>query len=222
MSAPASAWLSAWRTSTATVSSLRIAPSSQQAVMAVAGIGIERHVGEDADIGHGLLDGAAGPADQVFGVERLAADCVPQARIGVGKQRHRRDAQLRGALGLADDLVDAEALDARHRGDGIARVVAVDDEERPDEVVDGQHVLAHEAAGPVGLAVAAGPVGQVQARTRGARRRRRPAGRATRVAGLWNGVTRDAIGVSSADRRRRSRRQVGRSLNFPVSPTPFG
>ena len=32
---------------------------AQDAVMAVAGEGIERHVGDDADIRHGLLDGRA-------------------------------------------------------------------------------------------------------------------------------------------------------------------
>ena len=38
---------------------------AQQAVMAVAGVGIERHVAQDADLRHFLLDGADGPADQI-------------------------------------------------------------------------------------------------------------------------------------------------------------
>ena len=34
---------------------------AQDAVMAVAGEGVERGVGDDADLGHGRLDGAASP-----------------------------------------------------------------------------------------------------------------------------------------------------------------
>ena len=47
--------------------------------MAVAGIGIERHVAEDADLRHLFLDGADGAADQVVGVERLGAVVVASA-----------------------------------------------------------------------------------------------------------------------------------------------
>ena len=51
MSAPAAAWLSAWPTSTSTVSSLSdIAGLVEQPVLPVAGIGIERDVGQHADV----------------------------------------------------------------------------------------------------------------------------------------------------------------------------
>ena len=43
------------------------------AVMAVAGIGVEGDVGDDADLRHGLLDLAHGAADQVAAVQRLGA-----------------------------------------------------------------------------------------------------------------------------------------------------
>ena len=39
---------------------------AQQAVMAVAGIGIERHIAKDADVRHLLLDGADRLADEVL------------------------------------------------------------------------------------------------------------------------------------------------------------
>ena len=38
---------------------------------------------------------------------------------------------------------------------GARTLRAVDDEQRPDQVVGGQHVLAHHAPGPFGAAVAA-------------------------------------------------------------------
>ena len=44
---------------------------AQQAVMAVAGIGIERDVAQHADVRDRLLDRADRAADEVVGVERL-------------------------------------------------------------------------------------------------------------------------------------------------------
>ncbi len=61
MSAPASACITAARTIWSTVSSLTMIAVAQDAVMAVAGEGIERHVGDDADIRHRLLEGARSP-----------------------------------------------------------------------------------------------------------------------------------------------------------------
>ena len=73
MSAPASAWTSACSTSSSTVSSLTTLPGLvDQPVMAVRGIGIERDVGQHADLGHRILDRADRAAHQVVGVERLA------------------------------------------------------------------------------------------------------------------------------------------------------
>ena len=63
--------------------SLTISPSLQQPVMAVAGIGIERHIAHDADLRHRLLDGAHRPADQIVGIERLAAVVVCAAPASV-------------------------------------------------------------------------------------------------------------------------------------------
>ena len=46
---------------------------AQYAVMAVAGIGIQRHVAQYADFRDGRLDGAHRAAHQVVGVQRFAA-----------------------------------------------------------------------------------------------------------------------------------------------------
>ncbi len=43
----------------------------------------------------------------------------------------------------------------------MALVVAVDNEDRPDQIVRGQHVLSHHAARPIGAAIAPHPDGQV-------------------------------------------------------------
>ena len=116
MSQPASACTSAWRHQHRHGLVVEDDAVAQQAVMAVAGVGIERHVAEHADLRHLLLDGADGAADQVVGVERLAAGLVAQFRVGVGEQRDAGDGELGRALGLAHRLVDRQPLDAGHRG----------------------------------------------------------------------------------------------------------
>ena len=49
---------------------------------------------------------------------------------------------------LATTLSIGQPLDARHRGDGHALVGALDDEQRPDQVVDAEAMLGDEAARP--------------------------------------------------------------------------
>ena len=71
--------------------------------------------------------------------------------------------QLHRALGVAHRLVDAEPVDARHRGDAGALVVAVDHEQRPDQIVGGENVFPHQPARPFRLAVAAGADRQIEA-----------------------------------------------------------
>ena len=58
---------------------------------------------------------------------------------------------------------DGEPVDARHRGNGRALVVAVDQKQRPDQIVRGQDIFAHQPPRPFGLAVAARPNGQIEA-----------------------------------------------------------
>ena len=147
-SAPASACTSDWRTSTSSVSSLAISPPRTQPVVAMAGVGIERDVEDDADVEARRLDGARRAAHEVLGIEGLARVLGAQLGLGVGKERDRRDAERSRLLRGGDDVVDREALDARHGGDRHALVAALDDEERPDQVVDAEPVLGDEAARP--------------------------------------------------------------------------
>ena len=126
-----------------------------QAVMAVAGEGIERDVAEHAEVGKFLLDRAHRLADQIVRIERLRAVLVAQRRLGIGKQRDAGNVQLHRALGLAHRLIDAEPLHAGHRGHGRALVVAVDHEQRPDQIVRGEDIFPHQPARPFRLAIAA-------------------------------------------------------------------
>ena len=146
---------------------------AQEAVVAVAGIGIEGHVRDDADLRHGRLDGAHRTADEVVRLQGLGAARVARRRVGVREQGDGGDAQPRRPLGLAHGLVDRQALHLRHGGDRLASSRPFDQEQRPDQIIDAEAALAHEAARPLGLAVAPRTLRQGKAR-RGIVARRRP------------------------------------------------
>ena len=83
-------------------------------VMAMAGVGIERHVAHDADFRHRRLDGAHRPADQIVLVKGLAGIGGPQRLAGVWKQGDEGNAQGGGFLGLPHGQINAVALNTRH------------------------------------------------------------------------------------------------------------
>ena len=158
--------------------------AAQQSVVAMARIGVERDIGDEADGGRRGLDRAAGAAHEIVGIQRLAALGIAPVGIGIGEEREGGNAEPLGAQGLADRLVDGEPLDAGHRGHLVAALVAVDEENRPDQIVGRQNVFTRQATRPLGLAVAARAMDQIEARWHGAtsttenRKRKRPAGRA--------------------------------------------
>ncbi len=128
---------------------------ADEAVVAVGIVGVEGDVEEDADLGDGGLDGAGGAADEVLGVPGLGGVGVLVGGLRVGKEREAGDAEAGGLLGGADGAVDREAGDAGERGDGLVEVVALADEDRPDQVGGGEAGLRHHGADPRGAAEAA-------------------------------------------------------------------
>src|SRR5262249_62203091 len=90
---------------------------AQQAVMAVAGVGIESDVAEYPNLRHSLLDCPNGTTYQIVRIERLASVLVAALRVGIGKEREAGNGKLGGALRLSPGFVNREALAARHRGD---------------------------------------------------------------------------------------------------------
>jgi len=61
------------------------------------------------------------------------------------EQRQRRNTQRDQFLGLLEQQIDRQPLDARHRRHALTAVLAVEHEHRQDQIVDGQRVLAHQA-----------------------------------------------------------------------------
>ena len=147
-SAPARAWFSAWRDQRLDrlVVEDRTSPSAHEPVVAVAGVGVERDVGDEAKLRKLALDRAAGAADKIALVQRFASLGVFERDLGVGEERNRRNLEVDRPLGLAHRFFDGQAVDAGHRVDRDAAFVAVDEEERPDKIVRRQDVLAPRAA----------------------------------------------------------------------------
>ena len=128
----------------------------------MAGIGIERDVAEDADLRHLFLDRPNGATDQVVRIERLAALLVAPRGIGIREQRDARDGELGRPFGVPHRLIDRKPLDARHRGNRDPRFGPVNQEQRPDQIVGGQEILAHQPPRPLGFSVAARAGGEVE------------------------------------------------------------
>jgi hypothetical protein len=121
----------------------------EHAVVAVARVGIERHIAEHADLRHGLLDRTHRAADEVLSVQCLAPVGRLERWVGIGEQRHDRDAERGCFLRRARDEVHRQPVHAGHGGDGRSGVRALGDEDRPDEIGRAERVLGDQPPRPV-------------------------------------------------------------------------
>ena len=98
-----------------------------------------------------FLSARHGAAAQVVGAFRLPRRARSSSRVGIDREeRHRRDAELGGLLHCPQQAGRSSAAPRRAWMRRPPLGAAVLDEDRPDQVVDGQRVLAHQAAGPGG------------------------------------------------------------------------
>jgi hypothetical protein len=107
----------------------------EQAVLAVAGEGVQRHVGQQAQVGEALLQLAHRARHQAVGVGGLAAVGRLQRRVDHREQRHHRHTQLHAVFGHREQAVQAAALHAGHAGHVLHLALAVEHEHRQDQVV---------------------------------------------------------------------------------------
>ena len=115
----------------------------------MAGIGIERDIGEDADcIAMRGLDRTDRATHQIVGVERLRAIIAAPVGLGIGEQSDARNAKLDRFLRAHDDLVDRPARNAGQRSNRFLNGLTLGDEQWPNQVGGGQHRLAHHRAAP--------------------------------------------------------------------------
>ncbi|MNC19631.1 hypothetical protein D3C75_675660 [compost metagenome] len=142
---------------------LHVAAIVEDAVLAVGGERVEGHVGDDAQLRKARTQGAGGALGQAVRIPGLLGEQRLLLQRGDREQRQRRNAQ-RNALGrLLEQQVDGQALDPRHRRHRLATVLALQHEHRQDQIVGGQHVLAHQTAGELVATIAAQAGGGEQA-----------------------------------------------------------
>ena len=112
-----------------------IAVLVDQPVLAMAGIGIERDVGQNADIiAQRVLHRLCGATHQVVGVQRFPAIIAALAGRGIGKQGNAGNAEIKSLAGALDDAVDRPARDARKRRDRFLDALPFGNEQRPDQI----------------------------------------------------------------------------------------
>ena len=93
-----------------------VAVGVEHAVMAVAGVGIERDVGDEKRFGRGLLDLADGGEEPVLGNGGVLAAGVLEAGVDLGKERDGLDAERGEFLHLGDGVAQVEARLSGQRG----------------------------------------------------------------------------------------------------------
>lgn len=130
--------------------------------MAMARIGIERDIGDKAEIWHFAFDRAASPANEIPRIERLARLFIAQAMVGEREKRKRRNPELNRIYCRAHGKVDGKPLDAGHGGNRLPCVFPFAKKNWPDEIGGGERVFAHEPARPAGLAVAPQALGKIE------------------------------------------------------------
>ena len=103
-----------------------------QAILAVAGIGVKRHVGDDAELGERLLQRRHGARHQPVRIPGFLGARRLERRIDHRKQGQRRNAERLRAFGGLQQTIDALPLDAGHRSDCFDAITAVQHEDRID------------------------------------------------------------------------------------------
>jgi hypothetical protein len=155
MSAPAAAWQSACRGNGEIVGD--VTGRVEKSILSMAGVRIERDIGDHAQGGEAVFQGAHRPRDQPLRIPCFAG--IKRLLVGAdhGEDRHRRDPELETALRVGQQEIDALAGDAgqgRHR---IRPPLAVLDERGIDQVARLEPMLPHELARKLVAAHAARP-----------------------------------------------------------------
>ena len=96
--------------------------------MTMAGIGVERAITYNANVGHDGFDGSYGLADEVVFIICLTAIGGAQFVWRIWEQGDGFDAELMSLFDLFNQQIDTIAHHARHGGDGFGFIIAGNDE----------------------------------------------------------------------------------------------
>ena len=125
-----------------------IAFGIDDAVMAVAGVGIERDIGQHTDLRHRIFDRLDRAAHEIVRIERLAPVIGTQFVGRVREQGQAGNARFGRQPGALGKPVDAPPRHAGQRANRLLAGLAVANEQRPDEVARVQAVLGEHGPHP--------------------------------------------------------------------------
>jgi len=120
------------------------------AAVAVVHVLAQADVGDHEQVRELVLDRPHGHLDDALGVVGSRGRGIFVG--GDAEEEDGRDAEPDHFTHLGQQVADRELVAPRHGTDGVPDVLAGDDEQRADEVVDGERRLAHHAADRGGAA----------------------------------------------------------------------
>ena len=140
-----------------------IAAFVDQAVLTMAGVGVQGHVRHHAQLREARLQRPHGAGHQAFRIGGQSAVRRLQIAGNGRKQCHDRNPALHALLGNLQKLLDRVAMHARHRADrhrvARGRPVVLVDKDGVDQIVGTQVMFLHQTPGKVLPSVAAHPDG---------------------------------------------------------------
>ncbi len=116
-----------------------------ETVLSVAGVGIQRDIGDDTQRRHCLPHCGNRPLNQTVRIERLFSDGGLLVIGNHRKQRNGGDTQRIQPTGPGNQAIDRQALYARHGRHGHALIVALHDEAGLYQVRRGEHIFPHHS-----------------------------------------------------------------------------
>ena len=125
---------------------LHVALFVEDAVLAMGSERVERDIGDDAKLGKAFAQSSRGTLSDTVRIPgfRRIQRLFLQRRDG--KQRQRGNTQRHPLLGLLQQQIDRQPFHTGHRRHLFAAILAVEDEHRQDQIIDGQPAFTHQAA----------------------------------------------------------------------------
>ncbi|MNT37004.1 hypothetical protein D3C72_1731190 [compost metagenome] len=134
----------------------------ENAVLAVGGEWVEGNVGDHPKLRETLTQGACGALGDAVRVPGLRA--IQGFFLGWchREQSQGWNTQVHPLLRSFQQQVDAQTLDAWHRGDFFTAIFAIEHKYRQDQIIDSQNVFTHQTTGKIVTTVATQTGGRKQ------------------------------------------------------------
>ncbi|RMQ92809.1 hypothetical protein ALP97_05210 [Pseudomonas salomonii] len=146
---------------------LNITVFVENAILAVGGERVQRHVGDHTQFREPLTQGTGGALGDAFRVPGFGGVEGLEFRRCHREQCQRRNPQFNPTSRLFKQQINGQALHTRHRRHGFPTIFAVQHKHRQDQIIRRQYVFTYKAARKIITAIASQTGGGEQAIGRG-------------------------------------------------------